>query len=103
MLAKSSRERFRSAYSGGANAMTVLDLFETGIRPITLATDMLKPGGYVRLRQMAQILEQEGRPGAGQGSMSSGSGRWPKGPSVGGLGPQGIPWHRRGESSRRLP
>lgn len=47
------------SYSGGANATTVLDLFETGIRPITLATDMLKPGGYVRMKQMVEILEQE--------------------------------------------
>jgi len=47
------------SYSGGANAMTVLDIFETGIRPITLATDMLKPGGYVRMKQMVEILEQQ--------------------------------------------
>ncbi|MCR5732901.1 MAG: putative selenate reductase subunit YgfK, partial [Sphaerochaetaceae bacterium] len=44
------------SYSGGANALTVKDLFETGIRPITLATDMLKPGGYSRLTQLAEIL-----------------------------------------------
>ncbi len=44
------------SYSGGANALTVRDLFETGIRPITLATDMLKPGGYARMRQLADIL-----------------------------------------------
>lgn len=47
------------SYCGGANAMTVLDIFETGIRPITCATDMLKPGGYVRLKQMVEILEQD--------------------------------------------
>ncbi|MBR1937676.1 MAG: putative selenate reductase subunit YgfK [Spirochaetales bacterium] len=44
------------SYSGGATALTVKDLFETGIRPITLATDMLKPGGYSRLTQLADIL-----------------------------------------------
>ena len=47
------------SYCGGANAMTILDIFETGIRPITCATDMLKPGGYVRLKQMVEILEQD--------------------------------------------
>ncbi|WP_422481413.1 putative selenate reductase subunit YgfK [Pleomorphochaeta sp. DL1XJH-081] len=47
------------SYSGGANAMTALDIFETGIRPITLATDMLKPGGYVRMKQMVEILEKD--------------------------------------------
>ncbi len=44
------------SYSGGANALTVKDIFETGIHPITVATDMLKPGGYNRLHQMVDIL-----------------------------------------------
>ncbi|MDT4763410.1 putative selenate reductase subunit YgfK [Sphaerochaeta sp. PS] len=44
------------SYSGGANALTVKAIFETGIRPITLATDMLKPGGYTRMKQMVEIL-----------------------------------------------
>lgn len=44
------------SYSGGANALTVKDIFETGIHPITLATDMLKPGGYLRMKQMVEIL-----------------------------------------------
>lgn len=45
------------SYCGGATALTVQALFETGIRPITLATDLLKPGGYTRLKQMVEILE----------------------------------------------
>lgn len=45
------------SYSGGANAFTISDIFDTGIRPVTLATDMLKPGGYARMKQMAEILE----------------------------------------------
>ncbi|WP_332446369.1 putative selenate reductase subunit YgfK [Sphaerochaeta sp.] len=44
------------SYSGGANAFTIQALFASGIRPITLATDMLKPGGYTRMKQMAEIL-----------------------------------------------
>ncbi|MCR4677017.1 MAG: putative selenate reductase subunit YgfK [Sphaerochaetaceae bacterium] len=47
------------SYSGGATAFTVKDIFDTGIRPITLATDMLKPGGYSRMKQMAEILDKE--------------------------------------------
>ena len=47
------------SYCGGANAETVQDIFDTGIRPITVATDMLKPGGYVRLTQMVNILAQQ--------------------------------------------
>ncbi len=45
------------SYSGGANALTISDIFETGIRPITVATDMLHPGGYARMVQMANILD----------------------------------------------
>ncbi len=44
------------SYSGGATAFTVKALFESGIRPITLATDLLKPGGYTRLKQIVEIL-----------------------------------------------
>ena len=29
-----------------------------GIRPLTLATDLLKPGGYARLKEMAEITER---------------------------------------------
>ncbi len=45
------------SYSGGATALSVKDIFESGIHPITLATDMLKPGGYTRLRQMVEICK----------------------------------------------
>ena len=48
------------SYSGGANALTVKDIFDAGIRPITLATDMLKPGGYTRMTQMIGILAKDG-------------------------------------------
>ncbi|KQC07462.1 MAG: selenate reductase subunit YgfK, partial [Candidatus Cloacimonas sp. SDB] len=45
------------SYAGGANWFNVEELFEIGIRPITIATDLLKPGGYYRLNQMAIKLE----------------------------------------------
>ncbi len=48
------------SYSGGANAQNIRRIFETGIHPITLATDMLKPGGYVRMKQLAEICEESG-------------------------------------------
>jgi len=59
LLSKEFSGKLPISYCGGANAMTVADIFDTGIRPITCATDMLKPGGYVRLKQMVEILEQE--------------------------------------------
>jgi len=46
------------SYSGGASQVNVEDIFETGIRPITLATDLLQPGGYLRLKEMADQLEK---------------------------------------------
>ncbi|WP_066016738.1 putative selenate reductase subunit YgfK [Endozoicomonas atrinae] len=46
------------SYSGGAWKGNVADIFNTGIRPITMATEMLKPGGYMRLRDCALALEE---------------------------------------------
>ncbi len=45
------------SYSGGANAKNVKKIFEAGIHPITLATDLLKPGGYARMNQIATLCE----------------------------------------------
>ncbi|KLU60345.1 NADPH-Fe(3+) oxidoreductase subunit beta [Peptococcaceae bacterium CEB3] len=45
------------SYSGGADFFNVREIFAAGIRPITVATTLLKPGGYMRLQQMAQALE----------------------------------------------
>ncbi|OED43270.1 putative selenate reductase subunit YgfK [Endozoicomonas sp. (ex Bugula neritina AB1)] len=45
------------SYSGGAWKGNVADIFNVGIRPITMATEMLKPGGYMRLRDCALALE----------------------------------------------
>ncbi len=46
----------RISYSGGADIHTVRALFTAGIWPITLATTLLKPGGYDRLYDMAADL-----------------------------------------------
>jgi len=48
------------SYSGGANASNIGKIFETGIKPITAATDLLKPGGYGRLGVMADICDNSG-------------------------------------------
>ena len=49
------------SYSGGCTIFSVQDIFDTGIRPITLATDMLKPGGYARMARMAEKLDKESK------------------------------------------
>ena len=45
------------SFSGGITIHNVEDVFQTGIRPITMATDLLKPGGYLRQTQMANRLD----------------------------------------------
>ncbi len=45
------------SYSGGASQLNILQIFETGIKPITVATELLKPGGYMRMAEIARKLE----------------------------------------------
>lgn len=49
--------KMRISYSGGADYFNIDKLFEAGIWPITVATTILKPGGYQRLKQLAEKLE----------------------------------------------
>ncbi|MDR1948610.1 MAG: putative selenate reductase subunit YgfK [Spirochaetaceae bacterium] len=58
------------SYSGGVDFFNLAAILETGIRPVTAATTLLKPGGYERLRQLAELAEGctgESRRGAGSG------------------------------------
>ncbi|MDL2325223.1 putative selenate reductase subunit YgfK, partial [Ruminococcaceae bacterium OttesenSCG-928-A16] len=50
------------SYSGGADAFNSKEIFATGIQPITVATTILKPGGYERLHQLASMLQPMMRP-----------------------------------------
>lgn len=63
LAAKLSREfdgKLRIAYSGGADAFNIDKIVGTGVWPVTVATTILKPGGYQRLQQMAEILDKAG-------------------------------------------
>ncbi|MGE5439553.1 MAG: putative selenate reductase subunit YgfK [Bacteroidota bacterium] len=57
ILANEFCGRINISFSGGAAARNVLPILEAGIYPVTLVTDLLKPGGYMRLKQMADIIE----------------------------------------------
>ncbi|MEG2183225.1 MAG: putative selenate reductase subunit YgfK [Cloacibacillus sp.] len=46
--------RLRISWSGGADAENIAALCFAGIWPVTLATTLLKPGGYQRLTQLAE-------------------------------------------------
>lgn len=48
--------KLRISYSGGASNTVIRSIFEAGIWPITVATTLLKPGGYSRLTPMAYTL-----------------------------------------------
>ena len=45
------------SYSGGADFFNIEALIKLGIRPVTVATTLLKPGGYERLNQIAVKLQ----------------------------------------------
>lgn len=63
LAAKLSEEfdgKLRIAYSGGADAFNMNKIVGCGVWPVTVATTILKPGGYQRLLQMAQNLNQMG-------------------------------------------
>jgi putative selenate reductase len=57
LLSKEFEGKLPISFSGGVNRWNVKELFETGIRPITIASDFLKPGGYLRQTDLAKILE----------------------------------------------
>ncbi len=55
-LTREFEGKLRISYSGGADAVSIRPLFEAGIWPITVATTVLKPGGYQRMSQMGWEL-----------------------------------------------
>ena len=59
-LAKRIADEFdgslRISFSGGADALNVRSLVDAGIWPVTVATTLLKPGGYQHLGQIDEAL-----------------------------------------------
>ena len=45
------------SFSGGADFFNIEEIIKTGIQPITIATTILKPGGYERTTQLAEKIE----------------------------------------------
>jgi len=44
----------RFSYCGGVSALNAYELIRAGVGPLTVATDVLKPGGYLRFASMAR-------------------------------------------------
>ncbi|MEE9449987.1 MAG: putative selenate reductase subunit YgfK, partial [Ignavibacteriaceae bacterium] len=52
-LASEFKSELDISFSGGAVAANIKEILNTGIQPVTMVTDLLKPGGYYRLKQIA--------------------------------------------------
>ena len=48
--------KLRISYSGGADYFNIGRIYDAGIWPVTIATTVLKPGGYGRMVQIAEEL-----------------------------------------------
>ncbi len=57
-LRKAVGPDLRVSYSAGADALNASALLASGACPVTVASDLLKPGGYTRLRQYVDVLER---------------------------------------------
>ena len=60
LLTDEFQGKLRISYSGGATIENIKELFDAGIWPITMATNILKPGGYQRMSQIADELMECG-------------------------------------------
>ena len=56
-ISRAFEGKMRISFAGGADAFNCGKLFAAGIWPITVATTILKPGGYNRLAQMVEKVE----------------------------------------------
>lgn len=56
-IAKEIGEDLNISYSGGANILNAIKIVDAGIYPVTFATELLKPGGYLRLNQIVNDFE----------------------------------------------
>lgn len=56
-LARDFEGKLRISYSGGADYFNIEGIVDAGIWPVTMATTMLKPGGYERLEQIGRMFD----------------------------------------------
>ncbi len=61
-LAKKLQNEFNGelniSFSGGANCFNINDIINCGLQPVTMCSDLLKPGGYGRLSQYIEELRK---------------------------------------------
>ena len=59
-LSKDFDGKLRISYSGGCDRFNIADVVGAGIWPVTMATTLLKAGGYTRFIQIADIFKESG-------------------------------------------
>ncbi|MDY7040772.1 MAG: FAD-dependent oxidoreductase, partial [Chloroflexota bacterium] len=52
-------ENLKVSYSAGADALNLTGILAAGARPVTVVSDLLKPGGYSRMQQYLEALEAD--------------------------------------------
>ncbi len=57
-LASEFNSELDISFSGGATAANIKEILDIGIQPVTMVTDLLKPGGYYRLKQIADTTTE---------------------------------------------
>ncbi len=57
-LQKEFNNKLDISFSGGADAFNVANIVNCGLAPVTVCTDLLKPGGYGRLQQYIEALNK---------------------------------------------
>ena len=58
-LAEEFDGKLRISYSGGADFHNIKGIVDAGIWPVTVATTLLKPGGYDRMAQMRPFWKKK--------------------------------------------
>jgi putative selenate reductase len=51
--------KLKVSFSAGADCFNINDLIDSGLKPVTICSDILKPGGYGRLQQYVQSLTEK--------------------------------------------
>ncbi len=57
-LQKEFNNELDISFSGGADAFNIADVLNCGLSPVTVCSDLLKPGGYSRLQQYVQNISK---------------------------------------------
>jgi putative selenate reductase len=47
------------SFSAGADCFNIIDILASNLQPVTVCSDLLKPGGYGRLSQYLEIIDKE--------------------------------------------